>query len=390
MWYKISDFNLFNEESYIYQLLKSEWEIPFISVVWKVNNGNFVKKGDCLFTCYVNNKINNYYHTDICIFNSPSDGYVLRKYAQEIAFGCRHNTPICAIYNTFNEYENALKLFSNEITDNDYVNYILIKNDYNIRYYCHPSKNSSEGKIQSILSWFTSGKHIISSYGKNKNGMLSSIYINNDYTIDCIADYIGIVVDKRNSLPKNIRFQKVSGDFSISFYNENNSEMSLKGCPQLVGGNFVCEKFYGLNLIGSPTFINGDYIINGIFETYEGFPKRISGKTKINIKKTRDTKPQVLYLMFDTSNNAYKIGISKHPKDRERTLQSDKPSIGLFKVYVPKGNETAYGIEQYLHRKYAHKQWKREDKKISEWFALTEDDMKELLSLYDWKDITEI
>ena len=57
---------------------------------------------------------------------------------------------------------------------------------------------------------------------------------------------------------------------------------------------------------------------------------------------------------------------------------------------MPKENETAYGIEQYLHRKYAHKQWKREDKKISEWFALTEDDMKELLSLYDWKDITEI
>lgn len=112
------------------------------------------------------------------------------------------------------------------------------------------------------------------------------------------------------------------------------------------------------------------------------------------LHKENDTitsnKKQLLYIMHDIANNAYKIGISKRPKDRERTLQSDKPSIGLFKVYIPKENETAYGIEQYLHRKYAHKQWKREDKKISEWFALTENDIKELLSLYDWKNIDEI
>ena len=108
---------------------------------------------------------------------------------------------------------------------------------------------------------------------------------------------------------------------------------------------------------------------------------------KENNTATYTNKRQLLYIMHDISNNAYKIGISNNPKNRERTLQSDKPSIGLFKIYVPKGNETAYGIEQYLHRKYAHKQWKRADKKISEWFSFTDEDIKELLSLYEWEDV---
>ena len=64
------------------------------------------------------------------------------------------------------------------------------------------------------------------------------------------------------------------------------------------------------------------------------------------------------YLMKDNHNNLYKIGFSKNPKKRERTLQSEKPSIKIVKLWD-------YNIERKLHEKYD------EFRVRGEWFNLT-------------------
>ena len=41
-----------------------------------------------------------------------------------------------------------------------------------------------------------------------------------------------------------------------------------------------------------------------------------------------------VYLMIDLSNNHYKIGISNKPEYREKTLQSEKPSIEMISFFI--------------------------------------------------------
>lgn len=69
------------------------------------------------------------------------------------------------------------------------------------------------------------------------------------------------------------------------------------------------------------------------------------------------------YLMKDTNTGLYKIGRSKNPKHREKTLQSEKPTIKLIKIWEE-------DIENELHNLY-HKFRVR-----GEWFKLTKVQVK--------------
>ena len=74
------------------------------------------------------------------------------------------------------------------------------------------------------------------------------------------------------------------------------------------------------------------------------------------------------YLMHDTANCFYKIGKSIKPKYREKTLQSEKPTVELIHI-IDKD------IERKLHNKF-------KDKRIrGEWFNLNRDDVNYIKSL---------
>ena len=67
-----------------------------------------------------------------------------------------------------------------------------------------------------------------------------------------------------------------------------------------------------------------------------------------------------VYLMKDKANGLYKIGKSINPKYRERTLQSEKPSIEM----VFHAHECGDFNERSLHLRYADR------RKRGEWFQL--------------------
>lgn len=75
------------------------------------------------------------------------------------------------------------------------------------------------------------------------------------------------------------------------------------------------------------------------------------------------------YLMKDDANGYYKIGMSKNPTYRERTLQSDKPTITLICSKEFSSRTEASELEKYLHKKYANK------RERGEWFRLSEQDI---------------
>jgi hypothetical protein len=62
-----------------------------------------------------------------------------------------------------------------------------------------------------------------------------------------------------------------------------------------------------------------------------------------------------VYLMLNTKNEHYKIGISNSPEYREKTLQSEEPSIQLIISKKFKSRAVARRIEKELHKIYSHK-----------------------------------
>ena len=81
-------------------------------------------------------------------------------------------------------------------------------------------------------------------------------------------------------------------------------------------------------------------------------------------KKIKRIKPIITYsdsktyLIKDKTNNTYKIGKSKSPMNREKTLQSEKPNLEMVKTW-------SSDIETELHKKYKRQRLR------GEWFNLT-------------------
>ena len=81
-----------------------------------------------------------------------------------------------------------------------------------------------------------------------------------------------------------------------------------------------------------------------------------------------------VYLMVDTSNGYYKIGISNKPEYREKTLQSEKPSIERICSKQYPSRIIAQSIESALHNAFASKRIR------GEWFDLSEIEVAQLIA----------
>lgn len=81
-----------------------------------------------------------------------------------------------------------------------------------------------------------------------------------------------------------------------------------------------------------------------------------------------------VYLMYDISTGYFKIGISNNPNYREKTLQSEKPTIEKICAKEYPNRTIANAIESALHKSY-------ESKRIrGEWFALDANDVNVIVA----------
>jgi len=90
------------------------------------------------------------------------------------------------------------------------------------------------------------------------------------------------------------------------------------------------------------------------------------------LKEEKESEECYVYLMYDTKTLCHKIGISSLPDWRERTLQSEKPSIKLVAAKQFVNRRMAASFEKALHDSYSHK------RKRGEWFRLDSEDVDEL------------
>jgi len=109
-------------------------------------------------------------------------------------------------------------------------------------------------------------------------------------------------------------------------------------------------------------------LVNREITNYQPFTDK---KSNIN-KANSDNEECYVYLMIDLKNNYHKIGISNKPEYREKTLQSEKPTIEMLCSKWFPNRKIANSFEQALHQVYA-------DKRVrGEWFDLSENEIKEL------------
>jgi hypothetical protein len=105
--------------------------------------------------------------------------------------------------------------------------------------------------------------------------------------------------------------------------------------------------------------------------------KEIDDYNPIEVKEMTKESARVddacyVYLMKDLSNGFYKIGISNNPEYRERTLQSEKPTIEMIASKKFPIRKIAESFERSLHITFA-------DKRIrGEWFELSQVDEEHL------------
>ena len=85
-----------------------------------------------------------------------------------------------------------------------------------------------------------------------------------------------------------------------------------------------------------------------------------------------ESEPCYTYLMKDDNNGYYKIGMSKNPVYREKTLQSEKPTISLLCSKKFSSREEAREHEKILHQRYSNQH------KRGEWFWLSEQDVADV------------
>jgi hypothetical protein len=93
---------------------------------------------------------------------------------------------------------------------------------------------------------------------------------------------------------------------------------------------------------------------------------KMSSKTQEHTKRKTKSKT---YLLKDKNTGFYKIGKSVNPKNREKTLQSEKPTYELLKVWDK-------NIEKELHEKYATQRVR------GEWFDLNKIQIKYICTHY--------
>lgn len=109
--------------------------------------------------------------------------------------------------------------------------------------------------------------------------------------------------------------------------------------------------------------------------------EELKNEYSITFSSRNNSKPTVatndtcfVYLMYDTSNGYFKIGISNDPEYRERTLQSEKPTIEKICAKEFPNRIIASAIESALHKAYESKRLR------GEWFALDASDVNAIIT----------
>ncbi len=362
-----------------YLLSKNSGYLPTLN--WLVSEGNFIKKGQHLFEAlYLKNRKINIY--------SPIEGYIEIQNYEEVI-----DKMIDKPINLFTIYTN-----DNHRKKYKFVNkYEIINDKFNHELY---------------LFWTRIGPNF-------SNPILPDSYNNKSITL---ADGLGITIENKQGKDELVihfdrKLISIFDDDRVLFLFENDKSIAFQTSQsyrQLVTKNigvyripiekneidlFANNNLSLLRIEFKKRNVNKDfdltdslyiyksildtqYVIRSLFSEYISVTESkikpfIEARVDIdeqtsNSKNISKDGSCFLYLMVDTTNNYHKIGISNKPEYREKTLQSEKPTIQLVAAKQFPSRLIARSIESALHTAF------KESRLRGEWFDLNEDEINQI------------
>lgn len=315
----------------------------------------FIKKGDEILQVSFETT---YPFSDYYSIFAPQDGYLHYNPYADIC-RCTKNSgtaKVCDIYDTFEELADSCYSCDVRIATDDFTG-------------------------EEILTWNKVKGKISSGFSIDRSGItLSLMAINKVPYLGVIsgAEKILLLFENKRILDYNIDvYDKWQGripiipltkDEMLLFYESPLSKV------RVMVGEVPCT--YEITGIQIPLF--SLYVKKYLSELdklgvdWRSIEKPVIEETPLEEISIKNEACYV-YLMWDTTNGFHKIGISNNPRYRERTLQSEKPTIELLKAKQYPTRLIAESIEAALHRAYSDKRLR------GEWFNLSPEDIEHII-----------
>lgn len=361
----------------------------YCKISWKIPNYSMVKKGDMLAILSYNSieeryvlfaKRKNVTEKEIELF-SPNDGYLfiidIDEYGwynnNEITYSNQKKEDIAKIDNNIGYiFNNISDLFSyyyscsravlkkdpcttlNKIDWNNNSNLDILDLDF-------------EGFSISFAIDFIDNNCVfcIDYYDKLCKGDCFSLLFNNAGIIDFSISDISVKHEPYlfTLYQEDIDLLMTSSLVSLRIFYHNNAKR-----PQTITLNEDCFGHpYKDNAIHAYIKSRID-AIHKLIPDYQ-FPRRSVLKTQ----EKYEFNWCYVYLMRDDTNGYHKIGISNTPEYRERTLQSEKPTIEMLACKKFPTRKIAEALESALHTAYSQQRLR------GEWFNLNDADVAAII-----------
>lgn len=345
-------------------------------VAWLVSDGSYVKEGEEIYK-YKDRQFNELIHkaekTGYIHIVEPAKIYLYEE--NELLYYIRNNDSQRVI----DKYKNTPLIIEDDFTQSKSILWDRISTNSRLGYGIISKSDDGLVDLNFTLNYLQNEDKIIFHFISKEvkpvqNDKVSFLFENGELIEFCLnSNPISIVnpnrkrvLEYQSSITKtelNLFVNEVFKKWKIELLSENR---------EILGGERGSIIDYELkdNLIIVIKKFAADYrstVLANILD-YEPIETR---EVKVNTD-IKDNECYV-YLMHDTSNDYYKIGISNKPYYRERTLQSEKPTIELIASKRYPVRKIAESFEKSLHSVY-------DDKRLrGEWFELDEYDVNNII-----------
>lgn len=351
------------------------------SIYWKVKNGQYVNSGDKIATTYIKSSPDG-----LRELKAIEDGYISIIENNSI----RNGEHIYSLFSTKEDkYYNKYKIETNEFSKEqsliwEVIGGLRLPDKNEITYY-------PVGAIELIALKFK-GRFKALSY---LSFLFSINYIHNKHklVVYCTSTKIKLRESDRilflfdNQEVIRLQFEKKAIKTSVKWAEYEITapilDSQIKMFKESKLKKWRIERDSGDEFVEGKTS-NRWYTEDELLEIFRRLipqyynilksevPDYIDKQLREDIGK-EDAEACSVYLMVDTTNNFHKIGISNNPTYRERTLQSEKPTIEVLCSKEFPSRLIAKSIESALHNAYAEKRIR------GEWFELSGKDILEIM-----------
>jgi hypothetical protein len=359
---------------------------------WKKNDNEFVKNGDLIFTFeYTTNIYGETVKNGIRHHYAEKDGFIdINKNGSNVYYDLNRIAYKINIEHNeiLNKFKNEPQIQVDEFNDSVKINWNIVGG------YVNHYETQTNATIGGVILNTDDGKNFIFSFESYDNkDYLVFYYSVKDYKL-AVGDKVSFLFEDNlkhtfTIIEKSNRSKIVAAKLYETKVQITKNELQIFSDKNLLKWKIEntinntsiisdAKNFYWYtnellqivikNLAIDYLDLVSKYVVNHVPLTERTLSENINGYC---------VEECYVYLMIDTTNNFHKIGISNNPKYREKTLQSDKPTIELLHKKSFPNRKIAEILEKTLHQTYANKRIR------GEWFELDSYEINEIIVLLD-------